>query len=83
MMRVKDLQGTKTLTVFPVNVISTFLLAMLMLPKLRQTATKFNVLPHLVIVSSEVHCWTAFPQQKEPKILEALADKSKADMNDR
>ena len=66
-----------------VNVISTFLLALLMLPKLRETASGFNIKPHLVIVSSEVHFWTQFPQRNEPKILEALADKEKADMDDR
>ena len=68
---------------FPVNVISTFLLALLMLPKLRETATKFNIVPYLVIVSSEVHFWTTLSQRKESKILDALADKSKAEMSDR
>lgn len=66
-----------------VNVISTFLLALLMLPKLYESASKFKTLPHLVIVSSEVHFWTSLPQRKEPSILAALADKSKADMADR
>ena len=37
-----------------VNVISTFLLALLMIPKLRETAKKYNTTPHLAIVSSEV-----------------------------
>lgn len=41
-----------------VNVVSTFLLALLVLPKLQETAKKFNVVPNLVIVSSEVHFWT-------------------------
>ena len=68
---------------FPVNVISTFLLALLMLPKLRETTTKFNIVPYLVIVSSEVHFWTTLPQRKESKILDAVADKSKAEMSDR
>ncbi len=68
---------------FLVNVISTFLLALLMLPKLYESAKRFNIIPHLVIVSSEVHFWTTFPQRNESKILEALADESKADMIDR
>ena len=38
-----------------VNVISTFLMALLLLPKLRETATKFNITPHLTIVSSDAH----------------------------
>ncbi len=38
-----------------VNVISTFLMALMILPKLRETATKFNVTPRLTIVSSDAH----------------------------
>lgn len=41
-----------------VNVLSTLLLAVLMMPKLEETAKKFNLLPHLVIVGSEV-AWDA------------------------
>ncbi|GAD92895.1 short chain dehydrogenase/reductase family oxidoreductase, putative [Paecilomyces variotii No. 5] len=37
-----------------VNVFSTFLLAVLLLPKMRQTAKSFGILPHLTIVSSGV-----------------------------
>ncbi|PKS13399.1 hypothetical protein jhhlp_000170, partial [Lomentospora prolificans] len=37
-----------------VNVFGTFLLAVLLLPKLMETAKKFNVLPHVTIVSSGV-----------------------------
>lgn len=66
-----------------VNVTSTFLLALLMVPKLRETARKYKTLPHLVVVSSEVHMWTDLPERKEPNILEALADEKKANMNDR
>lgn len=35
-----------------VNVMSTFLLALLMLPKLSESAKRFGIVPHLVIVSS-------------------------------
>jgi len=55
-----------------VNVISTFLLALLLLPKLKSTASQFNTSPRLVIVSSEVHGWTKFPEWKESKIIPAL-----------
>lgn len=41
-----------------VNVVSTFLLALLMLPKLQETSQKFNVTPNLTIVASEVHNFT-------------------------
>jgi NAD(P)-dependent dehydrogenase (short-subunit alcohol dehydrogenase family) len=39
-------------TTLTVNIISTFLLALLVLPKLEETAKKFGGLPHLVIVGS-------------------------------
>lgn len=67
-----------------INVISTFLLALLLLPKLRETGKKFPTsLPHLIVVSSEVHGWTKFPEGNAPNIFAALSDKSKADMGER
>lgn len=68
------------------NVVSTFLLALLLLPKLKQTAQRFNTQPHLVIVSSEVHFWTAFPERLTPlnqKIFDTLNNKETARMDDR
>lgn len=38
-----------------VNVISTFLMALLVLPKLRESAAKFNIVPRLTIVASDAH----------------------------
>lgn len=38
-----------------VNAISTFLMALLLLPTLRRTAARFNTLPRLTIVSSDAH----------------------------
>lgn len=38
-----------------INVVATFLMAFLMLPKLRKTALRFNTEPRLVIVSSDAH----------------------------
>lgn len=61
-----------------VNVISTFYLALLMLPKLRASAKEFSIKPHLTIVSSEVHGHTKFPESKEPNVFDAVSDKSKA-----
>jgi retinol dehydrogenase-12 len=49
------------------NVISTYLLALLLLPKLKETAQQHNKRPHLVIVSSEVHFFTELPYlRKDP-----------------
>ncbi|KAJ8119055.1 hypothetical protein OPT61_g110 [Boeremia exigua] len=58
-----------------VNVTSTFLLALSLLPKLKSTASKFNTRPNLTITSSEVHAWAAFEERKAPtgKIFETLA----------
>jgi NAD(P)-dependent dehydrogenase (short-subunit alcohol dehydrogenase family) len=61
-----------------INVISTFYLAMLIIPKLKSSAKQFNIQPRLTIVTSEVHSWTKFPQWKEPQIFEALDDESKS-----
>lgn len=38
-----------------VNVISTFLMAAMLLPAMRKTAARFNVRPHICIVSSDAH----------------------------
>ena len=66
------------------NVVSTFLLAFLLLPKLKESAVKFNIRPHLTIVSSDVHFMTNMPERKKPgKIFDNLNDKSSARMFDR
>ena len=62
---------------------NTFLLALLLLPKLRESAAKFNIVPRLVIVSSELHEITSFPERNSPDIFGALNDKSNAIMRDR
>ena len=63
------------------NVISTFLLALMMLPKLRETASKYNVKPRLTIVSSEVHyLHTMKKERQQPNMLEYCRDESKAEM---
>ncbi|KKY39907.1 putative short-chain dehydrogenase reductase [Diaporthe ampelina] len=64
-----------------VNVVSTFLLALLMLPQLKETAKRFGTRPRLTVVTSEVHGWAKFPERDEPFVLAAL-DKSE-DMGER
>ena len=66
-----------------VNVISTFLLALLMLPKLKATAKDSATQPRLIIVSSEIHGRTQFPEWKEPNTFAALDDLSKTNMSER
>lgn len=63
-----------------VNVISTFLLALLMLPKLKETARRFKKEVTLTIVSSEVHAWTKFPERNaQGGIIAALDASEKLD----
>lgn len=66
-----------------VNVISTFLLALLLVPKLKETASKFNTQPRIAVISSEVHAWTKLEQRKQAKIFEALDQDVKGGMDDR
>ncbi|KAF8848015.1 NAD(P)-binding protein [Acephala macrosclerotiorum] len=55
-----------------VNVIGTFLLALNLLPILRRSGQRFNMVPRLEITSSGVHDGAKFAEQHEPSILEAL-----------
>ncbi|KAL7949229.1 hypothetical protein V8C42DRAFT_350932 [Trichoderma barbatum] len=53
-----------------VNVIRTFFLGLLLLPKLHSTAGDFKTTAHLTIVSSDVHAYARFLEFKEPAIFE-------------
>ncbi|UZJ53793.1 hypothetical protein CBS101457_003113 [Exobasidium rhododendri] len=66
-----------------VNVISTFLLALLMVPKLKSVAKEFGFKPRLTIVSSEVHGWAKFSEGKEASVFAALDNNSPKNMKDR
>jgi retinol dehydrogenase 12 len=76
-------------TTITVNVVSTFLLALLLLPKLKETARRFNTQPHLVIVSSEVHFLTTISERKAAvkqfngQIFEALSSEKATNQADR
>ena len=66
-----------------VNVVGTFLLALLAIPKLRETASKFKVIPRLSVVSSGLQATAGFKERSADDIFAALNDKAKANMNDR
>jgi NAD(P)-dependent dehydrogenase (short-subunit alcohol dehydrogenase family) len=71
-----------------VNVISTFLLALALLPKLIETSRKYNVRPTMTITTSEVHEFVNFTEHRtKGRIFEALNDPtptgSPADMGNR
>ncbi|KAF1819678.1 NAD(P)-binding protein [Dissoconium aciculare CBS 342.82] len=52
-----------------INVISTFLLALMVLPKLQETAKTFSTVPDLTIVASDMHYLSNLSEQKSDNIL--------------
>lgn len=68
-----------------VNVVSTFLLAFLMLPKLKETARKFNVRPVLTIVSSDAHIFADWVEKTAPEgeLFNTMNDEKTASMKNR
>ncbi|KAL2177945.1 uncharacterized protein P884DRAFT_222463 [Thermothelomyces heterothallicus CBS 202.75] len=54
------------------NVISTFLMVLMLLPLMKRTAAKFNVEPAVTVVGSEGHFWTRFVEKNQPRIFEAF-----------
>lgn len=58
--------------VITTNVISTFLLALLLLPKLRETKERFGTRPVLSIVASDLHFIAKFPERDADDIFAAL-----------
>jgi NAD(P)-dependent dehydrogenase (short-subunit alcohol dehydrogenase family) len=64
-----------------VNVVSTFLLGILLLPLCRKTASSFNIQPRLTFIVSDVHGMANLPERCQPDIFAALnADKSASGM---
>ena len=67
-----------------VNVVSTILLVLLLLPTLRASATKYpGMVPVISVVSSGVHAYTKFPERKTPNSLDTLNFQKTAVMSDR
>ena len=65
------------------NVTSTFLLALLMLPKLRETTQNYNVLPRLSIVTSDLHFMAQFEERAGERIFDELNNEKVANISDR
>jgi retinol dehydrogenase 12 len=65
------------------NVINTLLLALLLLPKLRETAEKNKTIPHLSIVASEMHHTARFSERDAPNVYAALNEEKKFNAFDR
>lgn len=67
-----------------VNVVSTFLLAFLLLPKLRETAARYNTRPNLTIVTSDLHYTVDFKEKDAPEgIFNNMNDESKSEIASR
>jgi retinol dehydrogenase 12 len=70
-------------TTITVNVISTFLMAILLLPILRESAKKHNITPNIAITGSAVHAWANSKDLTTPadgQILKTLSDPKKTVM---
>lgn len=66
------------------NVTCTFLVAMLLLPKLRATAQRFNVVPRLVVVASDLHFTTELVEERKgERIFGRLNQREGANMGKR
>jgi retinol dehydrogenase-12 len=66
-----------------VNVVSTFLLGLLLLPKLRETSVTYSKETVLTFTGSFVHYLTKFPEQDADNIFKGLTDPKTARMDDR
>ena len=66
-----------------VNVISTILLAALLIPTLQRSAEKYGSENTLAIVSSEIHKWARFPERNEVKIVASMSDPQTKTMSER
>jgi len=66
-----------------VNVVSTLLLGVSLVPKLRETSVKFGTVPVLTFTGSFTHAQANFPEREAENIFERLADGKSAKMNDR
>ncbi|KAF2093001.1 retinol dehydrogenase [Rhizodiscina lignyota] len=67
------------------NVVSLFLLAFLVYPKLRETAAQYHIQTHFTITASELYEVAKFKERKAPagQLFATLSDKSKSSMSDR
>ena len=65
-----------------VNVINTFLLALLLVPVLRKSSARWDTVPRMSIVSSDRHVMTDLPEWKADNTFEVLNNK-KSNMNER
>ena len=70
-------------TTITVNVLGTFLLAMLLLPKMKETGQLMGTKPTLTILTSDLHAQATFKESKADDIFAELEVKNDAAMMDR
>ncbi|KAL8813216.1 MAG: hypothetical protein Q9223_000969 [Gallowayella weberi] len=63
-------------TTIQVNHLATALLSLLLLPPLRQTATKYRKPSRMTLTASEVHMWASFKEKSAPNMLKEMDGKS-------
>jgi NAD(P)-dependent dehydrogenase (short-subunit alcohol dehydrogenase family) len=82
-MRFQKVEGDEETIV--TNVISTALLALLVHPKLQETAFRFNIQTHITFTGSELYEVAKFKERRDPsgQIFATLADEKKSAMGDR
>lgn len=66
-----------------VNVISTYLLLLLILPKLKAQAKEHAITPRISIVSSDTHAMPKYKEQHSKDIFATLSDSATCDMGER
>lgn len=66
-----------------VNVVSTTLLFLLLLPTLRSVAEKHHIVPVIAVTSSAAHSFTIFPERETPNSLATLNAEKTANMSER
>ncbi|KAK3906534.1 hypothetical protein C8A05DRAFT_29575 [Staphylotrichum tortipilum] len=54
------------------NVISNFLMVLMLLPLMKRTAARWNVETNVTVVASEAHFFTRFVQKDQPQIFESF-----------
>lgn len=66
--------------VIAVNVIGTFLLALQLIPKLKETAKAYGVTPHMTFVTSALYDVAKYPEKHPDDIFAWFSDKTNANM---
>ena len=63
-----------------VNVIGTFLISFLLLPKLRETGDRFGTTPHMTFVGSALYSTAKYPGGYKEDVFAWLGEKNNVDM---